>query len=121
MKGGNPPMTARTEIRVRQIRRRTRQYRLRYEARILRCLTVLSLFLLAGIGALLRSVHRPGISAVANGYGSVLLRDGAGLYVLIGVAAFAAGAALSVICIRYRRKANHADKQNAKEESEEDQ
>lgn len=112
-------MTARTEIRMRRIRRRTRQYRLRYETRVLRCLTALSLFLLAGIGALLHSVHRPGISAVANGYGSVLLRDGAGLYVLIGVAAFAAGAALSVICIRYRRKANHADKQNAKEESEE--
>ena len=120
-KGGNPPMTARTEIRVRQIRRRTRQYRLRYETRVLRCLTALSLFLLAGIGALLSSVHRPGISAVSNGYGSVLLRDGAGLYVLIGVAAFAAGAALSVLCIRCRRNANHGNKRTDKEESEEDQ
>ena len=112
-------MTARTEIRMRRIRRRTRQYRLRYEARVLRCLAALSLFLLAGIGALLGGVHHPGISAVANGYGAVLLRDGAGLYVLIGIAAFAVGTALSVICIRYRRKANPADKQNAMEESEE--
>ena len=29
-KGGNPPLSVRTEIRVRQIRRRTRQYRLWY-------------------------------------------------------------------------------------------
>ena len=39
-----------TEIRMRKIQSRTRQYRRRYEWREISCLTVCSLFLLAGIG-----------------------------------------------------------------------
>ena len=43
-------MTGKTETRVREIRCRTRQYRKRYEIRLFSCLTLCSLFLLAGIG-----------------------------------------------------------------------
>lgn len=42
-----------TEIRMRKIQSRTRKYRRRYEWREITCLTVCSLFLLAGIGILL--------------------------------------------------------------------
>ena len=49
-------------------------------------LTVCSLFLLAGIGILLGHIQEPGISSVAEGYGAVLLRNGADLYVTIGIA-----------------------------------
>lgn len=111
-------MTGRTETRLQQIRRRTQRYRLRQDNRVLACLTALSLFLLAGVGALLHYGQTPGISAVTSGYGAVLLRDGAGLYVLVGIAAFTAGIALSVICIRCRRKAKHSNT-NDTEESEE--
>ena len=95
-------MTGKMETRMREIRCRTRQYRKRYEARLLSCLTLCSLFLLAGIGALFRSVQTPGIVSVAEGYGAVLLRSGAGAYVVIGIAAFAAGVALIVFCIRLK-------------------
>ena len=95
-------MTGKTETRVREIGRRTRQYRKRYETRLLSCLTACSLFLLAGIGVLFRSVQTPGVAAVADGYGAVLLRDGAVTYVVIGIAAFVVGVSVTVLCIRLK-------------------
>lgn len=100
-------MTGKTETRMREIRRRTRQYRKRYETRLLSCLTVCSLFLLAGIGVLFRSVQTPGVAAVANGYGAVLLRDGAGAYVVVGIAAFVIGVTVTVLCIRLKNKSTN--------------
>ncbi len=97
-------MTGKTETRMREIRSRTRQYRKRYETRRLFCLALCSLFLFTAIGVLFRSVQTPGAAAVAGGYGAVLLRDGAGAYVVVGIAAFAAGVALTVICIRLKKK-----------------
>ncbi len=97
-------MTGRMEHRAREIRRRTRQYRQRYERRALSALMVCCLFLLAGIETLINGVQTPGVSSVEEGYGSVLLRNGASAYVLVGIAAFAAGVMLTVICIRYNRK-----------------
>ena len=97
-------MTGRTEIRVREIRRRTQRYRRRRENRVLSSLAAFSLFLLAGIGFLLRGVQARGISAVAEGYSSVLLRENAGEYIVVGVAAFVAGVALTVICLRCKKK-----------------
>ena len=97
-------MTGKTETRMREIRSRTRQYQKRYEARLLSCLTMCSLFLLAGIGVLFRSVQTPGIAAVAEGYGAVLLRDGAGAYVVVGIAAFVIGVTVTVLCIRLKNK-----------------
>ena len=99
-------MTCTTENRVRAIRRRTRQYRARCEARQLSCLTACSLLLLSGIGLLLHSVQLPGVAVVADGYGAVLLRDGAGAYVVIGVIAFAAGVAATVLCVRLKKQAD---------------
>lgn len=53
-------MTGRTERRIREIRRRTRQYRKWYERRVLSTLSVCSLLLFAGIGILLRKVQSGG-------------------------------------------------------------
>ena len=104
-------MTGKTETRMREIRCRTRQYRRRYETRLFSCLTLCSLFLLAGIGVLFRSVQTPGIVSIAEGYGAVLLRDGAGAYVVIGIAAFVVGASVTVLCIRLKnRSKNRTDR-----------
>ena len=104
-------MTGKTETRVREIRSRTRQYRRRYETRLLSFLTACSLFLLAGIGVLVGSVQTPGVAAVADGYGAVLLRDGAVTYVVIGIAAFVIGVSVTVLCIRLNnRSANRTDR-----------
>ena len=103
-------MTGKTETRMREIRSRTRQYRKRYETRLLSCLTVCSLFLLTGIGVLFGSMQTPGIASVAEGYGGVLLRDGAGAYVVIGIAAFVIGVSVTVLCIRLKnRSASRTD------------
>ena len=109
-------MTGKTETRMREIRCRARQYRKRYEVRLLSCLTACSLFLLAGIGVLFRSVQTPGVAAVADGYGAVLLRDGAVTYVVLGIAAFVVGVTVTVLCIRLKnRSANRTDRTEGSE------
>ena len=95
-------MTGKTETRMRVIRCRAQRYRRRYEARLLSCLTVCSLFLLAGIGVLFGRVQGPGVVSVAKGCGAVLLQSGAGAYVVIGIAAFAIGVTVTVICTRMK-------------------
>ena len=97
-------MTGKSETRVRKIRSRTRQYRRQHENRVLFSLAAFSLFLLAGIGGVFKSAQTPGIAAVADGYGAVLLRDGAGAYVVIGIAAFIIGVTVTVLCIRLKNK-----------------
>ena len=89
-----------TEIRMRKIQSRTRQYRRRYEWREISCLTVCSLFLLAGIGILLGHIQEPGISSVAEGYGAVLLRNGADLYVTIVITTPAVKEAMPMVTYR---------------------
>ena len=110
-------MNGMTETRIREIRSRTRQYRKRYETRLFSCLTVCSLFLMAGIGARLNTVQMPGIVSVAEGYGAVLLRNGAGSYVVLGIAAFVIGVAVTVLCIRLKNKStNHTDETEESED-----
>lgn len=113
--GGNR-MNGMTETRMREIRSRTRQYRKRYETRLFSCLTVCSLFLMAGIGALLSAVQTPGIVSVAEGYGAVLLRNGAGSYVVLGIAAFVIGVAVTVLCIRLKNKSTNCTDRRSESE-----
>ena len=98
-------MTETTEIRMREIHGRTRRYRARYEAWRLSWLAVCGLILLMGIGLLMNSGQSPSVVAVADGYGAVLLRDGAGAYIVIGLLAFALGVAATVLCIRLKDRA----------------
>ena len=101
-------MTGKTESRMREIQCRTRQYRKRFETRLFSCLTVCSLFLLAGIGVLFRSVQAPGIVSVAEGYGAVLLRSDAGAYVIVGICAFVIGVSATMLCIRLKSKSKNS-------------
>ena len=110
-------MTGKTETRVREIRSRTRQYRRQHENRVLSSLAACSLFLLAGIGVLFERLQTPGVAAVTKGYGAVLLQSGAMAYVVIGIAAFVIGAAVTVLCIRLKNKSTNRTYRT--EESEE--
>ena len=85
-------MNERTVRRAREVRRRARQYRRRREGRLNGALSVCSLLLLTGIGTLCRDA-------------------------VIGIAAFAAGAALTIVCVRRRKR--RTDRTSAAEESEE--
>lgn len=98
-------MTGTTEIRLQAIRSRTRQYRARHEARQLSCLTACSLSLTAGILLLMHSVQSPGVAAVPGGYGAVLLRNGTGAYIVVGLLAFVLGVTATLLCIRLRVRA----------------
>ena len=95
-------MTRRTEIRVREVHRRVREKRRRRERRIRSGLTGSRLCLLAGIGWVVVGVRTPGVSTVAGSYSAVLLRDGAGAYILVGIAAFVLGVVVTMLCIRYK-------------------
>lgn len=97
-------MTGKTEIWTKEIHIRTQRYRRRYDKHILFGLTMMNLFLLTGIGVLLRSLQMPGISMVVGGYGTVLLREGASSYIVVGIVAFVTGIVFTVICIRGRKK-----------------
>ena len=111
-------MTGRTGSRMLEIRRRTRQYRKRREGRVLFALRVCSLLLFADIGILLRQVQSGGLPTVTDSYGSVLLRGGASAYIVVGIAAFAVGVTVTMICIRCKRK--HAIRMEAAEDKEEE-
>lgn len=108
-------MDGRMEIRAREIHSRTRQYRARYELRQLCFLTACGLLLLAGMGLLMRGTQLPGVAAVADGYGAVLLRDGAGAYIVIGLFAFALGVAATVLCVRLKDRAAERKEDDADE------
>ena len=109
-------MNERAVRRAREVRRRARQYRRRRAGRLNGALSVCSLLLLTGIGTLCRDAQTPGLALAAQGFGSVLLRRGAGRYAVIGIAAFA-GAALTIVCVRRRKR--RTDRTSAAEESEE--
>ena len=49
-------------------------------------------------------MHLSGLPAVVDSCGSVLLRDGADLYVIIAVAAFVAGVIFTMVCIWFQNK-----------------
>lgn len=92
------------EIRRGKIRQRIYTLRIRYDRQILFCLTVLLVGLAVCIGILFQEMHLSRTPAVTESYGSVLLREGADLYVIIGFAAFVAGVIFTVICIRLHNK-----------------
>lgn len=119
MKGGLQNMNSRTETRLREIRRRAHRKRKRRELYALSGLSLLTVMLITGIGTMLYQTD-PGVVSVSQGYGAILLRQGASAYVVVAIGAFVLGVLLSVLCIRARREARIAHPSHT-EESEESQ
>lgn len=80
----------------REVRRRTRKYRRRYEQVTL---TILSMLCLILSGSMLPLLSRAGMasSTVPGGYSSVLLHSGASAYVVVGIAAFVTGCIVTAL------------------------
>ena len=95
-------------MRMEQIRKRLSWYRTRYEKRIMAGLVAVCMALSGGIGILLRLKQGPGIFTIQTEYGTVLLHNGGEAYIVIGVFAFLAGAALTVLCIKLNRRKQRA-------------
>lgn len=106
-------MTEKTEGRIREIRRRTKQKRRKKENRELSVLTVVSLFLMIGIQGMLDYKMTPGISMVTDSYSTVLLREGTSGYIVTAIAAFVLGVTVTIICIHYKkRQQRHEENEN---------
>lgn len=90
--------------RMQKIHCRTAIQRHKKEKRIISYLSVSCFLLMIGIGGLLQQMHVPGVAMVEGGFGSVLLRNGAEAYVLIGIIAFVLGVGITVLCIRFKNK-----------------
>ncbi len=89
-------------MRMEQIRKQISRYRGRYEKRLMASLTAVCMVLSGGIGILLGLKQGPGIFTIQTEYGTVLLHNGGEAYIVIGVFAFLAGAALTVLCIKLK-------------------
>lgn len=92
------------EIRREKIHQRIHILRIRYDGCIIFSLTLLSVGLAVCMGIMFQEMRLSGVPAVVDSYGSVLLRDGADLYVIIAVAAFVAGAIFTMVCIWFQNK-----------------
>ena len=88
--------------RMEAIRRQISRYRRRHEKRLMVSLAALCIALSGGIGILLRLKQEPGIFTIQTEYGTVLLHNGGEAYIVIGVFAFLAGAALTVLCMKLK-------------------
>ena len=87
-----------------KIHQRIHILRIRYDGCIIFSLTLLSVGLAVCMGIMFQKMHLSGVPAVVDSYSSVLLRDGADLYVIIAVAAFVAGVIFTMVCIWFQNK-----------------
>lgn len=97
-------MEDRTELRMKEIRKRILLHRRRKDRRMVYMWSCFSLLLMAGVGELLRQTGMTGDVAVTGAYSSVLLRDGASIYVVVGIVAFVMGVVVTVLCIRLKKR-----------------
>ena len=100
-------MNGSTHDRVLRIEKRLRAKRRRIWHRVNALLYAVCALSVCGVGWILCTEQTPGVSMVHGGYGTVLLRDEAGAYVVVGIAAFALGVSITMLCVRYREQRNH--------------
>ena len=88
-------------------------------------LSAVCLLLLAALMRTAGTVVAPGQTAAWGSFGTMLLREDAGGYVLVAVISFAAAAAFTALCFRLRNRENQkkggADKPNRHEQEEKSQ
>ena len=102
--------TRRVELVKRQIRKNTRRRQKRGIGR----LSAVCMLLFAALMQAAGTVVGPGQPEAWGVFGAMLLREDAGGYVLVGVAAFAAAVVLTVVCMRLHER----EKQKQKHEED---
>ena len=100
----------RVELVKRQIRKNTRRRQKRGIGR----LSAVCMMLFAALMQAAGTVVGPGQPEAWGVFGAMLLREDAGGYVLVGVAAFAAAVVLTVVCMRLHER----EKQKQKHEED---
>ena len=114
-----------TARRVALVKQRVRENTRRRQRRGIYGLSAACMLLCAVLTQAAGMVVGPGQTAAQGIFGAMLLREDAGGYVLVGVVAFAAAAAITALCFRLRSKENHrkdgADKPARHEKEEKNQ
>ena len=114
-----------TARRVALVKQRVRENTRRRQRREVGGLSAVCLLLLAALMQAAGTVVAPGQTAAWGSFGSMLLRQDAGGYVLVGVVSFAAAAAITALCFRLRIRENQTnggtDKPDPQEQEEKSQ
>ena len=93
-----------TARRVALVKQRVRENTRRRQRRGIHGLSAACMLLCAALMQAAGTVIAPGQTAAWGSFGAMLLREDAGGYVLVGVVAFAAAAAITALCFRLRSK-----------------
>ena len=93
-----------TARRVALVKQRVRKNTRRRQRRGIYGLSAMCMLLLVALIQAAGTVVGPGQTAAQGIFGAMLLREDAGGYVLVGVVAFAAAAAITALCFRLRSK-----------------
>ena len=103
-----------TARRVALVKQRVRENTRRRQRREAISLSVACMLLCAVLTQAAGMVVGPGQTAAQGIFGTMLLREDAGGYVLVGVAAFTAAVVLTVVCMRLHER----EKQKRKHEED---
>ena len=114
-----------TARRITLVKQRVRENTRRRQRRGIYGLAAVCMLLFAALMQTAGMVIGQGQTAAQGSFGAMLLREDAGGYVLVGVVAFAAAAAITALCFRLRIKDNQnqdgTDKPNRHEQEEKSQ
>ena len=103
-----------TARRVTLVRQRVRKNTRRRQQHGIYGLSAACMLLFTALMQTASTVVGPGQSAARGVFGAMLLREDAGGYVLVGVAAFTAAVVLTVVCMRLHER----EKQKRKHEED---
>ena len=103
-----------TARRVALVKQRVRETTRRRQRRGIYGLSAMCMLLFAALMQAAGTVVGPGQPEAWGVFGAMLLREDAGGYVLVGVAAFAAAVVLTVVCMRLHER----EKQKQKHEED---
>ncbi len=106
-----------TARRVALVKKRVRENTRRRQRREVRGLSAACVVLFAALMKTAGIAIEPGQVAAQGLFGAMLLQESAGGYVLVGVAAFTAAAALTVVCMRLHEREKRKRK-NPKQKEE---
>ena len=114
-----------TARRVAFVKQRLRENNRRRQRREVISLSAACMLLFAVLMQAADALIAPGQTAAWGSFGTMLLREDAGGYVLVAVVSFAAAATITALCFRLRNRENQkkdgADKPNRHEQEEKSQ
>ena len=92
-----------TEKRIKLVKKRIHKYHRRQERRIVRRLSILCILLFLSLVGAVGIMQSQPINATGM-YGTILLHEGAGGYVLVAVISFTVAVVITALCIKFRKK-----------------